>query len=310
MEKQISSGLCVAVTGAAGFIGNAVIDRILSGALGDIATLRLNDIIMFKRDGADILQGSYADPDVRDRLIGDGVDILFHLASLPGGASEHDPVLGKSANLDGSIALIDAAANRGKPVLVYTSSIAVFGRNSETVNDATALHPGGSYGTHKAMIELYLADLSRRGVIDARCVRPAGIVARPRSAFDGFATAWMSEMFHAATEQRAIAIPARPDAHIWLQSIDRLADNIIHAALIPEAALSLHRAWTLPATVIEVGTLVSSLQSRCGDVFKVEYLGGPTDLPPLDASAALSLGFQSDGDCDALIEAVIAQIAQ
>lgn len=300
------------MTGAAGFIGRAVIDRIMRGALGKISTLRLNDVQQFEHDGASIIAGSYADSSVRERLIEGGIDILFHLASLPGGASERDPKLGKSVNLDGTIALLDAAAareaNAGVPVIVYTSSIAALGRSALPVSDETALRPSGSYGTHKAMIEFYLADLTRRGVVDGRSVRPAGIVARPRHAFAGFATAWMSDLFHAAAEGRDITIPAREEAHIWLQSIDAVADNIVHAALMPANGLPPHRVWTLPATVVHVGSLVEALRLRTGNRFKVVYSDGPTDQPPLDASSALSLGFISDGNMEGLVDAVISRI--
>ena len=302
--------LRVAVTGAAGFIGRAVTTRIEAGALGAIAELRLNDVQAIPSLSAATVQGSYANSLVRDRLVEGGIDILFHLASLPGGASERDPALGKSVNLDGSIALLDAVAGEGSPVIVYTSSIAALGRADRPVTDATALHPTGSYGTHKAMIELYLADMTRRGLVDGRAVRPAGIVARPRDAFTGFATAWMSDLFHAAVERRAIAIPSRPDAHIWLQSIDVVADNIIHAALMPAAGLPSHRAWTLPATVVRVDALVDALNHRTGQTMAVSYGDGPTNQPPLDASAALALGFISDGETDALVDTVLSQIGQ
>lgn len=303
-----SSGLRVAVTGAAGFIGSAVVARIAHGHLGSIASLRLNDIKAFNRTGASVVVGSYADPYVRERLIKDGVDILFHLASLPGGTSERDPELGRRTNLDGSIALIDSAARYGKSVIVYTSSIAVFGKQNATVSDETILRPGGSYGTHKAMVELYLADLTRRGLIDARSVRPAGIVARPRSSFDGFATAWMSDLFYAAMERRAITIPASPTSQIWLQSIDTLADNIIHAASMPESALTPHRAWTLPATVVRVEEIVESLHRRTGHRLNVDYQGGSQNLPPLNADAASRLGFKCDGSVDDLVDVVISKI--
>ena len=93
-----SEGLKVAVTGAAGFIGRAVVKRIERCALGPIAELRLNDVQAFEHAGAVVVQGTYAEQNVRDQLVGGGVDILFHLASLPGGASERDPALGKSVN--------------------------------------------------------------------------------------------------------------------------------------------------------------------------------------------------------------------
>lgn len=304
-----SSALRIAVTGAAGFIGQAVIERIERELSGANLELRLNDIAPLSHPTAAIFQGTYCDRSIRDALIGDGIDILFHLASLPGGASERDSALGKSVNLDGSIALIDAVARPNGPIVVYTSTIAALGRSEGPVNDATALRPAGSYGTHKAMVEYYLADLTRQGLIDARSVRPAGIVARPQHTYAGFATAWMSDLFHAAAEHRVIAIPSRADAHIWLQSIDVVGDNIVHAALIPPQNLPQHRSWTLPATVVRVDALVSALGRRTGHVMQVEYGDGPTDQPPLDASKTLALGFTSDGDVDALVDAVLSRLA-
>jgi nucleoside-diphosphate-sugar epimerase len=194
------------------------------------------------------------------------------------------------------------------PVVVYTSSIAVLGGTREPVTDATSLRPSGSYGTHKAVVEYYCADLTRRGTIDCRAVRPAGIVARPRTAYAGFATAWMSDLFHAALERRSIAIPARSDTQIWLQSIDTVADNIIHAATMRTQALPPQRVWTLPATVVKVGALVDAISRRNGHTLEVEYGAGANSLPPLDASGALSVGFVSDGDSDALVDAVISGI--
>ncbi len=304
-----AGGLRVAVTGAAGFIGRAVTERLERGGLGRIAALRLNDIRPCGHSTADVVAGSYADAAVRDRLIGDGVDILFHLASLPGGAAERDPALGRRVNLDGSLALFDAVARAdGPPVVVYASSIAALGRPEQAVSVATAPRPTGSYGTHKAMVELYLADLTRRGLIDSRALRPAGIVARPREAYAGFATAWMSDLFHAAVEGRHAAIPVRKEAHVWLQSVDSVADNLIHAAKMAAAGLPQHRVWTLPATRVRIGVLVAALQRRGASGFDVIYGDAATDQPPLDASDALVAGFGSDGGSERLVDAVLARI--
>ena len=312
MVARQSGGLRVAVTGAAGFIGRAVVDRVLLAAIGPVAELRLNDVQPFDHPSALVVPGTYADPGVRERLTDGGIDVLFHLASLPGGASERDPALGKSVNLDGSIALLDAVAHAGTgaaaPVVVYTSSIAAIGRGDRPVTETTALRPAGSYGTHKAMVEFYLADLTRRGVIDGRAVRTAGVVARPANAYAGFATAWMSDLFHAALERRAIAIPARADTHIWLQSIGAVADNIVHAARMPAAGLSPQRVWTLPATVVRIDALIESLSRRTGHPLRVDFGTGQVDQPPLDAGSALAAGFVGDGDVDALVDAVIARI--
>lgn len=301
-------GRRVVVTGAAGFIGRAVVDRIDAGALGPVTELILNDVSPARHASATIIQGTFAAEPVRAQLLERPVDILFHLASVPGGASAHDPQLGRSVNLDGSIALLDAMCADHKPVVVYASSIAALGGQSERVDDRTPCRPAGSYGAHKAMIELYLADLTQRGLIDGRSLRPAGIVARPKDAFGGFATAWMSDLFYAALERRTIALPLEPSARIWLQSIDTLAANFIHAALMPPIGLAPHRTWTLPATVVRVEALVAALQWQLGYAFAATYLGGPMNLPELDAAAAVAAGFTGDGPVDALAQQVIARI--
>ena len=178
------------------------------------------------------------------------------------------------------------------------------------MTERTALRPTGSYGTHKSMVELYLADQTRRGLVNGRAVRPAGIVARPRDSYAGFATAWMSDIFHAALERRDIQIPARPDAHVWLQSVDKVADNIIHAALMQTDGLKSDRAWTLPTTVTRIDSLVDALSIKTSHCLRVDYRDGPTDQPPLDASDALAVGFTDDGNVVALVDAVIAGIGR
>ena len=308
VHERPTGGLRVVITGAAGFIGRAVVARIERGALGAVAKLRLNDVQAFEHPDAEVVRGSYADAGVRDRLVEGGIDVLFHLASLPGGAATLDPALGKTVNLEGSMALLDAVCGATAAVVVYASSIAALGIANQPVSDAPALRPAGSYGTHKAMIELYLADLTRRALIDGRSVRPAGIVARPRDAYAGFATAWMSELFHAAVERRDITIPARAAAQVWLQSIDTVADNIIHAALMPAHSLLPQRAWTLPATVVCIESLVEALGRRTGHALRIEYGNGPMNQPSLDASAALGLGFMSDGNTEALVDAVVSRL--
>ena len=90
---------------------------------------------------------------------------------------------GYRVNLDGSRALLEAIRAIGdgyKPRVVFTSSMAVFGAPfPHAIPDDFHLTPLTSYGTQKAMVELMLADYTRRGILEGVGIRLPSIVVRP-----------------------------------------------------------------------------------------------------------------------------------
>lgn len=316
----------IVITGADGFLGRKVVDRLLAAdGLGDgfapLSSLVLLDLHMersFKDSRVRVVTGSFADPTIRDPAIGGGVDLLFHLASLPGGAAQANFELGRMVNLEGPMALMDAVSVRaGKPpTVVNASSIAAIGPvEAEVMTDDTPLRPMGSYGCHKLMMEVYLSDLSARGWLDARSVRPSGIVPRPRKAFDGFATAWMSDIFHAMLAGQPFQVPMAPGSRTWLQSVDCVAENCLIAARLPAVGLPAHRAWTLPALNPSMRELVDAIGRRTSlaHVSKVSF-GNPPPGPYGRSMAEQRLprtdafGFHHDGSLDALVQSALAEI--
>jgi nucleoside-diphosphate-sugar epimerase len=79
---------------------------------------------------------------------------------------------------------------------VFASSVAVYGAlGPDHVHESQPPRPALSYGAHKLMAEIELADLSRRGTLDAVSLRLPGIVARPPSE-SGHGSAFMSLVMH------------------------------------------------------------------------------------------------------------------
>ena len=131
-------------------------------------------------------------------------DVIFLLASIVSGEAEADFDKGYSHQPRRS-----AACSRGvrreqalsggayRPRLVFTSSIAVFGAPfPEAIGDEFFLTPLTSYGTQKAILELLLADYSRRGFLDGVGVRLPTITVRPgapNKAASGFFSGIMRE---------------------------------------------------------------------------------------------------------------------
>ena len=320
----------VLVTGAGGFVGAALAERLRddAAALGaPVSELLLADMAFSKpptppvprADGPRVTQhvGSIADAAFLDGLIATSPDVVFHLASIPGGAAERDPVLGTAVNLHATTRLLEGLADfkaRGAtqaPVVVFTSTVAVYGAALPAeVNADTPLRPLTSYGAHKLMTEVHLADLSRRGVLDGRSVRLPGIVARPAQA-GGHVSAFMSNIFHALAAGEAFTCPVSAAATCWWMSRERCVDNLLHIARMPAPA---QRTWPMPVLRFSIGELVDALARIYGEdrralvryapVEAVEALFGRQ--PPLEDSLPRALGLRDDGDIDALIRRALA----
>ena len=181
----------ILITGAAGMIGRKLTERlVVDRALGGqpIDKLTLIDIVAPARPAgfSDHIKTRAADlnePGVAAKAVSERPDVIFHLAGVVSGEAELDLDKGYRVNLDGSRALLEAIRATGdgyKPRVVFTSSMAVFGAPfPHAIPDDFHLTPLTSYGTQKAMVELMLADYTRRGILDGVGIRLPSIVVRP-----------------------------------------------------------------------------------------------------------------------------------
>jgi D-erythronate 2-dehydrogenase len=296
----------LAVTGANGFIGRAVAQHLRE--IGFAGEVRLIDRAF---EGEPAFQAVRADLTNTDEVAGTvgNADCVIHLAALPGAAAEDDPAASRRINLDLSLDLIELMEGRR---IVCAGSVAVFGSDfPQRVDRSTPPRPDTVYGTHKHMVELGYADAVRRGKLSGFMLRLPGVIARPRAA-QGFGSAFLSDVFHAAREGKPFTLPLAPDATTWLMSVKACAANLVHAALSPGSA---GEALTLPALTVRIGDLVDEL-ARSGDVSGISFEEVPRmrrafgSHPPLDATEAEGLGFRSDGKLASLVQAARANASE
>lgn len=201
-----------------------------------------------------------------DALIADRHDVIYHLAAIVSGQAEAEFDLGMDVNLYGSINIFEAVRALGsEPVLVFTSSIAVYGGETpDPIEDWYNLNPQTSYGAQKAASELLLNDFSRKGFLDGRALRLPTISIRPGKP-NKAASSFMSSMFREPLQGQEAVCPVSPDYVHWFLSPRRCVENLIIGAEIPAESWGQNRAVLLPGRSYTIGEMVEAMRRVAGD---------------------------------------------
>lgn len=309
------------ITGANGYIGQALVQRLLNGS-----TLpehrSVTRLVLFDRQfdapstdpRVQQIEGDITEQSCCEALARTRPDVVFHLASVASGRAETEFELGLQVNLHGTIRLFESLRQlQTAPVVVFTSTIAVFGTHMPSVmDDNTAPNPELSYGAHKRMLEILLADYSRRGFLQGRAVRLPGIVVRPEAP-NGAWSVFSSTLLRSLATGQPCILPVSPQATLWLMSLPCCIDNLLHAAAMEQPD---SMTWTLPALRVAVADIVHAFDKRTSGQASqwVTYAPRPDiqaqfgSLPPLRTPAAERAGFRHDQNIDALIDRASAHI--
>ncbi|HXB59037.1 MAG TPA: NAD-dependent epimerase/dehydratase family protein [Candidatus Acidoferrales bacterium] len=149
----------ILVTGAAGFIGSHVCSHLLKAnhqvtGLDDLS----GGFRDYVPDGVKFVQGSVTDTALVNKLFAENhFDYVFHLAAYAAeGLSHFIKHFNYTNNLLGSVNLINASVNHGVKCFVFTSSIAVYGKNQLPMTEDTVPQPEDPYGIAKYAVEMDL----------------------------------------------------------------------------------------------------------------------------------------------------------
>jgi len=303
----------ILVTGAGGFVGRSMIPALLTRA-SDSDSMTCADVTLGPLPAdrrVRTIEGSMIEHQVFSRVFDRDYDLVFHLATIPGGWAEENFETGLEVNLLLVIRLLEALrkqSGRRRAIVVYTSSIGVYGDLRTTVDDATMPDPTWSYGTHKAIGELLIADYSRKGFIDGRTVRLPAVVARGSNP-SGAVSAFMSDMIRELGAGRPFVCPVSPSSSCWWMSRACAVNNVIHAADVAGDLWPARRVCQLPALRSSIDEIVRAIAAVSGHpadslisyrpVADVEERFGT--LPPLRTPLADSLGFNHDGNAEQLV---------
>lgn len=299
----------VVITGGAGFIGVNLARALLRrGALTAPTgrTEEIDRVLLFDQavpdtlpdelDGRVTMQaGDIADRDTVFALVDRDDVSIFHLASVVSAGGEKDFDLAMRVNLDGGRHVFEAArARRGRPRVVFASSVAVFGGDAmpETVGDTTKQMPQTTYGMTKAIGELMINDYTRKGFLDGRSARLPTIFIRPGRP-NAAASSFASGLFREPLNGEECILPVGRETRIALLGCRNAIEGLIRLHEADGEAIGGDRALSLPARSYSVTEMIAGLD-RVAAANGIEL--GPITPRPDPAIERIVAGWPSGWD--------------
>jgi len=251
----------VIITGGGGFLGSQLATKILergtltgpSGEQEPVEQMVLIDAqfpVPLTDERVHEITGDISESEVVESAVSGSSEIsIFHLASMVSGECEERYDDAIRVNLDGGRNVFDAVrAIKGRPRLVFASSIACFGGAAmpNPVNDLAKRTPQTTYGMTKAICELLINDHSRKGHFDGRSVRLPTVIIRPGKP-NAAASSWASGMFREPLNGEPCHLPVRRNQFHPMTGFRTVIDSFIVLHEAGGNQLGDDRAYGLPA---------------------------------------------------------------
>jgi nucleoside-diphosphate-sugar epimerase len=317
----------ILITGGAGFLGTRLARAILArGTLTDargtarpVREVALLDVVAPPDLGDPRVRqiaGDLAVPAVIERALTPDTASVFHLAAVVSGQAEADFDLGMRVNLDATRLLLERCRRlAAPPKFVFTSSLAVFGGPlPDPVGDDAPVTPQASYGAQKAIGELLVYDMTRKGFLDGRSLRLPTVTVRPgkpNKAASSFASGIVREPLSGVD---AIC-PVSRETRMWVISPRAVIANMLIGHEASADAFAHTRSINVPGISVAVGEMVAALARVAGEAVasRVQWRHDPAidrivSTWPANFAPKLgpALGMRGDPDFDSIVRAYVA----
>lgn len=262
------------VTGGAGFIGSHVTDALLAMKKRVIV---LDDLSGGFKENVDhramLIRGTVTNHKLVDRLFQQHkISEVFHLAAYAAeGLSHFIKRFNYTNNLIGSVNLINASVRHKVKCFVFTSSIAVYGRNQVPMEESMVPQPEDPYGIAKFAVEQELKVTHEMFGLSYVIFRPHNVYGERQNIGDRYRNV-IGIFMNQAMQKQPMSIFGDGLQTRAFSYIGDIAPVIAQSAFIPKARNEIFNIGAdKPYTVNELATVVS------------EAMGVPTDIRHLAA---------------------------
>jgi UDP-glucuronate 4-epimerase len=173
------------VTGAAGFIGSHLSERLLAEGWSVVAVDNFDDFYdprikrrniegCLKDKNFQLVEADIRDSAAMDKAIGNGIEIVVHLAARAGvRPSIAQPLFYADVNVNGTVVLLEAAKKHGTGKFIFGSSSSVYGNNKKVPfsEDDNVDFPISPYAATKRAAELICHTYHHLYDINMTCLR-------------------------------------------------------------------------------------------------------------------------------------------
>ena len=270
------------VTGGAGFIGSALVRRLLGLPDGSVEVI--DNLSTGRRQNLNEVSSQVVlhQADIRNfdaiRPVIAGADTVFHIAAIPSvPKSIVDPVPSHESNIDGTFNVLRACVEGGVRKVVYAASSSAYG-DTEVLPKVETMSPNpkSPYAAQKLMGEYYCSAFSSCYGLDATALRFFNVYGSrqdPGSPYSGVISVFMT----CVLEHKAPTIHGDGAQTRDFTYIEDVVDLVVKSSKVPGVAgkvfnagngnrYSLNQVWKLLQKIegVEIPALYGP--PRAGDV--------------------------------------------